>query len=59
MKSRGLQKFQFSNSAVNWEKFQSKAQAYVPKTQFLLFYLNWKKLRSTDKAAFKNPKISL
>ena len=55
MKSRGLQKSQFPNSAVNWEKFRSTVQTYVHKTQFFFFFVNWKKLRIPTKAAFKNP----
>ena len=55
MKSRGLQKSQFLNSAVNWEKFRSTVQTFIHKTQFFFFFVNWKKLRIPDKAAFKNP----
>ena len=55
----GLQKSQFSNSLVNWEKFRSTVQACFQKTQFSIFLINWEKLRSPARAAFKNPKTSL
>ena len=33
--------------------------AYIQKTQFSIFFMNWQKLRSPDTATFKNIKISL
>ena len=50
MKARGLQKSQFSNSLVNWEKFGSAAKAFQ-KSQFSISIINWEKLRPT----FQNP----
>ena len=56
---RGLQKFQFPNPLVDWEKFRSNAQACFQKTKFYIFIMNWEKLRNPTRATFKNPKISL
>ena len=56
---RGIQKSQFPNSLVNWEKFRSTVQACFQKTQFSIFIIHWEKLRSPARAAFKNPKASL
>ena len=58
MKPLGLQKSQFLNSLVNWEKSGSAIQAYTQKIYFDLF-LNWEKLRNPARATFKNPKITL
>ena len=56
MKARGLQKSQFSNSLVNWEKFGSAAKAFQ-KSQFSISIINWEKLRSTHspRPTFQNP----
>ena len=55
-----LQKSQFFNSLVNWEKFGSATQASIKKKiQFFIFFMNWEKWRSTARATFKNPKLTL
>ena len=60
MKPLGLQKSQFLNSLVNWEKSGSATQAYTQKKNFFfIFFLNWEKLRNPARATFKNPKITL
>ena len=55
----GLQKSQFLNSLVNWEKFRSATWVYIQKPQLFIFFMNWEKLRSPAIATFKNPKMSL
>ena len=56
-----LQKSQFFNSLVNWEKFGSATQASIKKKkiQFFIFFMNWEKWRSTARATFKNLKLTL
>ena len=58
MKPLGLQKSQFLNSLVNWEKSGSAIQAYTQKISLDPF-LNWEKLRNLARATFKNPEICL
>ena len=56
----GLQKSQFPNSLVNWEKFRSIAQAcFQKKKKNSVFITNWEKLRSLARATLKNPKTSV
>ena len=52
--SKGLQKFQFSYSLVNWEKIGSAAQAYIQKTEFSIYFMNWEKLRWSNIQKFQN-----
>ena len=59
MKSIGLQKSQFLNSLVNWEKFGSATWVYFQKIQFFIVFMNWEKLKSLARETFKNPKIFL
>ena len=38
---------------------ESVTYAYIQKTYFLIFFMNWEKSRSAARVTFKNPKISL
>ena len=51
VKARGLQKSQFLNSLVNWEKFGSVALAFQ-KSQLSICFMNWEKL---GRPTFQNP----
>ena len=42
MKVSETQKYQFSNSLVNWEKFGSTALAGIQKSQYFITFINWK-----------------
>ena len=42
MKVSGTQKYQFSNSLVNWEKFGSTAQANIQNSQYSITFINCK-----------------
>ena len=55
---RDLKNPKFS-TLVNREKFVSVAKTYIQKIQFSIFFMNWEKMRSPDKATLKKPKISL
>ena len=47
MNVSGTQKYQFSNSLVNWEKFGSTAWANIQKSYFSIIFINWKLWRPT------------
>ena len=50
-------KSQSPNSLVNWEKFESTIKIYIfKKKQFSIFFMNWEKLISSDRATLKNLK---
>ena len=49
------QKYQFSNSLVNWKKFGSIAKANIKKSQYSITFMNWKKLWSPTRAKLANP----
>ena len=56
MKESEIQKFQFPNSLVNWEKFGITALANIQKFQCSISFMNWKKLlRSPIRAKLTNP----
>ena len=54
MKVSRIQKFQFSNSLVNWEKFGSTAYANIQKSQYSISFMNWKILTSPTTAILTN-----
>ena len=54
MKVSRIQKFQFSNSLVNWEKFGSTAQANIQESQNSISFMNQKILRSPTTATLTN-----
>ena len=43
MKVSGIQKFQFYNSLVNWDKFGSTVYSKVQKSQHFIPFMNWTK----------------
>ena len=60
MKSIGLQNSQFRDFLLNWKIFGSATQAYIKKKQqIFIFFKDWEKLRSSTRAIFKNPELSL
>ena len=59
MKSMGLQKPQFLNSLVNWEKFGKYDLGLYSKSSIFYPFHELEKMRSLARATFKNLKISL
>ena len=45
MKASEIQKYQFPNCLVNWEKLKSTVQANIRKPQFSIISMNLEKLR--------------
>ena len=52
MKVSAIQKFQFPNSLVNWQKFGSTKLIF--NNQYFICFMNWKKLESSTRATLTN-----
>ena len=59
MKVSKIQKFQFSNFLVSWDKFESTAQANIQKSQYFIYFMNLKKRGSPTRVTFTNHNCEL